>query len=123
MAEQQRRQQRQLQEFFAGVDVLASTESSASLLDAADSAFEGIFSGGDSENVPGSRGGGLDRGWMAAGGRDSGGNNGEAAGYGAGDEGGAVAAVRKSVYHLRQLKQVLFWVWYSLGIVFGVCED
>ncbi|CAM9792528.1 unnamed protein product [Ectocarpus fasciculatus] len=107
LSEQQRRQQRQLQEFFLGVDVLASTEaaaasssSSASLHDANTPALEGIFSPGDGENYPRER---VDaRGWMAASGGDA-----AAAGYGGGggEEGSAAVAVRKSVYHLRQLRQ------------------
>lgn len=113
MSEQQRRQQQQLEEFFAGVDVLASTETSAPLTEPADSAFEGIFPGDDAKTVPGGKGGlGVDKGWMGAGrkggGQGGGGEEGEAIAYGggAGEEGRAAAAVRKSVYHLRQLRQV-----------------
>ncbi|CAM9818049.1 unnamed protein product [Ectocarpus sp. 12 AP-2014] len=106
-SEQQRRQQRQLQEFFIGVDVLASTEaaassssSSSSLHDATTSALEGMFPPGEGENYPRER---LDaRGWMAASGGDA-----TTVGYGGGggEEGSAAVAVRKSVYHLRQLRQ------------------
>eukprot|EP00904_Undaria_pinnatifida_P005696 jgi/Undpi1/2256/HiC_scaffold_13.g05642.m1 len=112
LSEQQRRQQQQLEEFFAGVDVLASTETSAPLTEPADSAFEGIFPGDDAKTVPGGKGGlGVDKGWMGAGrkggGQGGGGEEGEAIAYGggAGEEGRAAAAVRKSVYHLRQLRQ------------------
>ncbi|CAM9812990.1 unnamed protein product [Ectocarpus sp. 6 AP-2014] len=106
-SEQQRRQHRQLQEFFVGVDVLASTEaaassssSSSSLHDATTSALEGMFPHGEGGSYPRGR---LDaRGWMAASGGDAAtvGN-----GRGGGEEGSTAVAVRKSVYHLRQLRQ------------------
>lgn len=94
LSQQQLRQQRQLEEFFSKVDVLKSTECAASVLDAADSAFEGIFLGGgnDDQTVPWER-----RGF---------GGDGAASGMGGGEEDDAAAAVRKSVYHLRQVKQV-----------------
>eukprot|EP00752_Nemacystus_decipiens_P015586 g13909.t1 len=107
LSEQQRRQQRQLHEFFAGVDVLASTETSnTTLLDAADQTLEGMLAAGDEDAGSSSRAqNGLDaRGWMG------GGSVAEMGGYGtgagaAGEEGTAAVAVRKSVYHLRQLRQ------------------
>lgn len=111
LSEQQRRQQRQLQEFFAEVDVLASTETSATpLLDAADQTLEGMLAAaGDAgaSNNPRAESGLDTRGWMGMG------SGAEMAGYGpgggggaAGEEGAAAVAVRKSVYHLRQLRQV-----------------
>lgn len=103
LSEQQRKQQRQLREFFDGVDVLTSTESSS--IGAAESTFEGMFAGDRTQSVPRvASGGGINRGWMAAGGSRI--PTEAEYGTGTGDEGGAAAAVRKSVYHLRQLKQV-----------------
>lgn len=102
LSEQQRRQQRQLHEFFAGVDVLASTEASSTpLLDAADQTLEGMLAAGDGDAQ-----GGLDgRGWVGSGAGVEMGGYGPDAGA-AGEEGTAAVAVRKSVYHLRQLRQV-----------------
>lgn len=60
-----------------------------------------MFSPGDGDNYPRER---LDgRGWMATSGADV-----ATAGYGGGggEEDSAAVAVRKSVYHLRQLRQV-----------------
>lgn len=103
LSEQQRRQQRQLQEFFVGVDVLASTETSAPLPDTTDSALEGMFaSPGDGDDSSPRARSGLD--WVVAG--AGAGVAAGAYGSGAGEEGTAAVAVRKSVYHLRQLRQV-----------------
>lgn len=103
LSEQLRRQQGQLEEFFSRVDVLKSTEGAASLLDAADSAFEGIFLGGDDPARAGP-GGRMVPGLRRGVGDDSKAFGG--LGARAGEEGDAAAAVRKSAYHLRQLKQV-----------------
>lgn len=114
LSEQQRRQQQQLQEFFSDVDVLASTETASAFLHdrgaADDSAFERLYGDDDDGSVigPGALRGGMDaRGWMASGGGGRGGGVGVAKGYGGGaaEEGAAAVAVRKSVYHLRQLRQ------------------
>lgn len=97
---QHRRQRRQLEEFFSGVDILASTEGSASLLDSADSGFEDMFPGDDGDDdIRGGRG--VDKGWMAGAGTGRGRSMGE---------GDAAVAVRKCIYHLRQLKQVRFCI-------------
>ncbi|CAM9129934.1 unnamed protein product [Hapterophycus canaliculatus] len=119
LSEQQRRQQQQLQEFFSGVDVLASTVTAPAFSQdrgAADgSVFERLYGDDDdgSGRGPGALRGGLDaRGWMAPGvGGGGGGGVGMAAGYGGGtaEEGAAAVAVRKSVYHLRQLRQARAW--------------
>lgn len=78
------------------MDVLASTATSASLLHAADAAFEDLFPHPrDAER----QGTGVDG--TGSRGRFGGGDGVEAV-----EEGAAAAATRKSVYHLRQLKQV-----------------
>lgn len=112
LSEQQQRQQRQLHEFFAGVDVLASTETSNTpLLDAADQTLEGMLAtvGGDARASARAQSGLDGGGWMGSG--AGGGMDGYGAGAGAGagatgEEGTAAVALRKSVYHLRQLRQV-----------------
>ncbi|CAM9781621.1 unnamed protein product [Ascophyllum nodosum] len=102
LSDQQKRQQRQLQEFFADVDVLASTATSSSLLRATDAAFEDLFPADGSDRLPGARSGASGVRFHKADGVET-----EEAGYGEApvEEGEAAAAVRKSVYHLRQLKQ------------------
>ena len=87
------------------MDVLASTATSSSLLRATDAAFEDLFPADGSDRLPGARSGASGVRFHKADGVET-----EEAGYGEApvEEGEAAAAVRKSVYHLRQLKQVDF---------------